>query len=195
LLGECEVSCPHESLDLYCRQIAHDKSPELGVGSSSLPASYGSNWPEGLAALAGRRVRSIRRTDAIDLEPTPRNTRLTSDGLTTFRSLLGIVCELRGHVAVSFARSLILVRRVLAQLLEPRGRGEPRGSPLSRSLTRRRHDAVSVHVLSHSTKSRAIGLSVRFLARQWIEGESVLTYVAVRNMQSSKMQPSGASHV
>jgi hypothetical protein len=48
---------------------------------------------------------------------------------------------------------------------------------------------------AHSTKSRASGSAFGFLARQWIEDESVLTYVAVQNMQSSKVQPSGASHV
>jgi hypothetical protein len=43
---------------------------------------------------------------------------------------------------------------------------------------------------AHSTKSRASGSVFGFLAR--IEDESVLTYVAVQNAQSSKVQPFGS---
>jgi hypothetical protein len=47
LLGVREVSCWHKSLNLYCRQIAHDESPKLGrIIVGILPASHGSNWPK-----------------------------------------------------------------------------------------------------------------------------------------------------
>src|SRR5262249_11420879 len=49
LLGEREVSCRHESLNLYCRQIAHELASPEWVGSSSvlcLPrmAAIGPKW-------------------------------------------------------------------------------------------------------------------------------------------------------
>jgi hypothetical protein len=46
---------------------------------------------------------------------------------------------------------------------------------------------------AHSMKSRAIGLSVRFLARGL--KMRALIYDAMRNTQRSKAHPSGESHV
>jgi hypothetical protein len=81
-----------------------------------------------------------------------------------------------------------LVRRLAVPFVRLRAPHHP-GPLASRPFVRLGRIGGASNDASHSTKSRAIGLTFGFLARQWIEGESVLTYVALRNMRSSKVQP------
>src|SRR5262249_47483235 len=87
LIDGHEVSCRHESLNLYCRQIAHELASPKWVGSSSVlclrrMAAIGPKWtcrsPHKMSAFGEERTLSFMSTRPPDI------VRRQSDTLTAY---------------------------------------------------------------------------------------------------------------